>query len=37
MGIKALRKGTSLLFQSDRGIQIALESKTADPPKYRVD
>ena len=34
MGIKALRKGTSLLFQSDRGIQIALESKTKDPPGY---
>ena len=34
MGIKALRKGTSLLFQSDRGIQIALESKTEDPPGY---
>ena len=34
MGIKALRKGTSLLFQSDRGIQIALESKTASPPGY---
>ena len=34
MGIKALRKGVSLLFQSDRGIQISLESKTAEPPGY---
>ena len=28
MGIKALRKGASLLFQSGRGVQISLASKT---------
>ena len=35
MGIKALRKGATLLFQSDRGIQISLEAKTEGPPGYQ--
>lgn len=30
MGIKALRKGASLLFQSGRGVQISLASKTTE-------
>ena len=35
MGIKALRKGVSLLFQSGKGIQISLEANTAGDPAYQ--
>ncbi len=35
MGIKALRKGVSLLFQSGKGIQISLEANTAGNPAYQ--
>ena len=37
MGIKALRKGASLLFQSGRGVQISLASKTQEIAWKRLE
>jgi len=37
MGIKALRKGASLLFQSGRGVQISLASKTTEIAWKRLE
>ena len=36
MGIKELRKGASLLFQSGRGVQISLASKTQEIGYHRL-